>query len=133
MIKTVAIKSRERTELIDITDAVSQAIRESAVTDGICYLYVPHTTAAITINEGADPAVKGDILRTLNKLVPLEGDYRHMEGNAAAHVKSTLVGAALFVIVEDGKPILGTWQSVYFCEFDGPRHRRIVLKIIATP
>ncbi|MGE5237415.1 MAG: secondary thiamine-phosphate synthase enzyme YjbQ [Chloroflexota bacterium] len=129
MLKTLNVRSRERTEFIDITEAVSQSVRESGLTDGICHIYVPHTTAAVTINEGADPSVKRDILTTLNRLVPFDGDYRHMEGNAAAHVKSTVVGASLFVIVEEGKLLLGTWQSVYFCEFDGPRHRRVILKL----
>jgi secondary thiamine-phosphate synthase enzyme len=129
MLKTLNVRSRERTEFIDITEAVSQSVRESGLTDGICHIYVPHTTAAVTINEGADPSVKRDILATLNRLVPFDGDYRHMEGNAAAHVKSTVVGASLFVIVEEGKLLLGTWQSVYFCEFDGPRHRRVILKL----
>ncbi len=129
MLKTLNVRSRERTEFIDITEAVSQSVRESGLTDGICHIYVPHTTAAVTINEGADPSVKRDILTTLNRLVPFDGDYRHMEGNAAAHVKSSVVGTSLFVIVEEGKLLLGTWQSIYFCEFDGPRHRRVILKL----
>ncbi len=129
MLKTLNVRSRERTEFIDITEAVSQSVRESGLTDGICHIYVPHTTAGVTINEGADPSVKRDILTTLNRLVPFDGDYRHMEGNAAAHVKSSVVGTSLFVIVEEGKLLLGTWQSIYFCEFDGPRHRRVILKL----
>ncbi len=129
MLKTLNIKSRAKTEFIDITEDIRQIIKESGLKNGICYIYVPHTTAGITINEGADPTVKRDILSTLNRLIPFEGDYQHMEGNSAAHIKSTMVGVSLFVIVEDNRPILGTWQSIYFCEFDGPRHRRVIVKI----
>ncbi len=130
MFKTLNIKSRAKTEFIDITEGVNDAITESGITSGVCYIYVPHTTAGITINEGADASVKRDVLTTLNRLVPFEGDYHHLEGNSAAHIKSTLVGVSSFVVIEDGKPILGTWQSIYFCEFDGPRHRRVIIKII---
>lgn len=131
MFKTLNVKSRAKTEFIDITEDVRELIKESGIKSGACYIYVPHTTAGVTINEGADPSVKRDILVTLNKLVPFEGDYQHMEGNSAAHIKSTLIGVSLFVLVEEGKPLLGTWQSIYFCEFDGPRHRRILVKISA--
>jgi secondary thiamine-phosphate synthase enzyme len=124
------IKSRAKTEFIDITEDINEAIKESGVQSGICYIYIPHTTAGITINEGADPSVKRDIITTLNRLIPFEGDYQHMEGNSAAHIKSTVVGVSQFVVIEDGKAILGTWQSVYFCEFDGPRHRRVIVKIV---
>lgn len=130
MIKTLNIKSRSKTEFIDITDEIHEAIKESGIKSGVCCIYVPHTTAGVTINEGADPSVKRDILTTLNRLIPFEGDYRHMEGNSAAHIKSTLVGASATVLIEDGKAVLGTWQSVYFCEFDGPRHRRAIVRII---
>lgn len=130
MLKTLNIKSRAKTEFIDITMAVNDAVTESGITSGVCCIYAPHTTAGITINEGADASVKRDILTTLNRLVPFEGDYHHMEGNSASHIKSTLVGVSSFVVIEDGKPILGTWQSIYFCEFDGPRHRRVIIKII---
>lgn len=130
MLKTLTIKSRSNTEFIDITEDIHKAIKESGIKSGVCYIYVPHTTAGITINEGADPSVKRDIITTLNKLIPFEGDYQHMEGNSAAHIKSTIIGVSLFVLVEDSKPILGTWQSVYFCEFDGPRHRRVIVKVV---
>ena len=129
MFKTLNIKSKAKTEFIDITDDIQEAIKESGLKSGICYIYVPHTTAGVTINEGADPSVKRDILATLNRLIPFEGDYQHMEGNSAAHIKSTLVGVSQFVVIEEGKALLGTWQSVYFCEFDGPRHRRVIVKI----
>jgi len=127
--KTFNIKSRAKTEFIDITDDINEAIKESGIKSGICYIFIPHTTAGITINEGADPSVKRDIITTLNRLIPFEGDYQHMEGNSAAHIKSTVVGVSHFVVIEDGKALLGTWQSVYFCEFDGPRHRRVIIKI----
>lgn len=130
MLKTLNVKSRSKTEFIDITEDIRGLISEAAVSDGVCYIYVPHTTAGLTINEGADPAVKRDILSTLNKLVPFEGDYQHMEGNSAAHIKSTMVGSSQIVLIEDGKPLLGTWQSIYFCEFDGPRHRRVLIRIM---
>lgn len=129
MVKALNIKSRAKTEFIDITDDVQQAVKESGVKDGICHVYVPHTTAGLTINEGADPSVKRDILTLLNRLIPFEGDYQHMEGNSAAHIKSSLVGVSQAVLIEEGKLLLGTWQSIYFCEFDGPRHRRVVVKI----
>ncbi|HWR90322.1 MAG TPA: secondary thiamine-phosphate synthase enzyme YjbQ [Dissulfurispiraceae bacterium] len=129
MTHTLTIKSRAKTEFIDITDDVQRLVRESGVNSGVCFLYVPHTTAGITINEGADPSVKRDILATVNRLIPFDGDYHHREGNSAAHIKSTIVGVSLFVLIEDGNPQLGTWQSVYFCEFDGPRHRRVLVRV----
>lgn len=129
MHKTLNIKSRAKTEFIDITEDIRQIIKESGVKYGICHIYVPHTTAGITINEGADPSVKRDILALLNRLIPFEGDYQHIEGNSAAHIKSTIIGVSTSVIIEDNRPLLGTWQSIYFCEFDGPRHRRAIVKI----
>ena len=129
MLTTVNIRSKAKTEFIDITDEVQKIIRESGVKTGVCHLYVPHTTAAVTINEGADPSVKRDILATLNRVIPFDGDYHHVEGNSAAHIKSTLVGVTEVLLIEDGKPVLGTWQSVYFCEFDGPRHRRVLVRV----
>lgn len=130
MTKTLTVKSRIKTEFIDITEEVRNVINESGIKSGICYLYVPHTTAGITINEGADPSVKRDMLTSLMRLIPFEGDYHHVEGNSPAHIKSTIVGVSLFVLIEDSKPLLGTWQSIYFCEFDGPRHRRVIVKIV---
>jgi secondary thiamine-phosphate synthase enzyme len=128
--KTISVKSRTRTEFIDITDEVKRVVAESSVKEGLCILYVPHTTAGITINEGADNSVRRDILTAINKLIPFEGDYQHLEGNSAAHIKSTLTGVSLTLIIHEGKPALGTWQSVYFCEYDGPRHRKVLVKII---
>ncbi len=121
------VKSGSRTQLIDITADVQAALRDAGVRDGICMIYVPHTTAAVTINENADPTVKSDILKILNQVIPFEAGYGHMEGNSAAHIKSTLVGASEMVAVRNGKLQLGTWQGLFFCEFDGPRRRRVHL------
>ncbi len=121
------VKSGSRTQLIDITSDVQAALREAGVRDGLCMIYVPHTTAAVTINENADPTVKSDILKILNQVIPFEANYGHMEGNSAAHIKSTLVGASELVAVRKGKLQLGTWQGLFFCEFDGPRRRRVHL------
>ncbi len=130
MTKNINIKTRTRTEFMDITSEIQQVIDEAGIKNGICCLYVPHTTAGITINEGADPSVVSDIQRTLSKLIPNNLNYSHMEGNSDAHIKSTVVGASKTVIIDDGKLLLGTWQSIFFCEFDGPRHRRILVKLI---
>ena len=126
----LTVKTRSRTELIDITSDVSQLVRKSGISEGICLLYVPHTTAAVTINESADPSVKSDILMILNQIVPWEAKYRHMEGNSPAHVKSTMVGASELVAVENGSLVLGTWQGIFFCEFDGPRTRKIHVRFL---
>jgi secondary thiamine-phosphate synthase enzyme len=131
MVRYLNVKSRHRNEFIDITARVEEVLRESGIKSGVCYIYVPHTTAGITINEGADPSVQHDILNTLSNVIPREGGYRHMEGNSDAHIKSSLVGASQYVIIDEGKLMLGTWQSVFFCEFDGPRHRRVALKFIS--
>ncbi len=130
MTKNINIKTRTRTEFVDITSEIQQVIDEAGIKDGICCMYVPHTTAGITINEGADPSVVSDIQRTLSKLIPNNLNYSHMEGNSDAHIKSTVVGASKTVIIDDGKLLLGTWQSIFFCEFDGPRHRRVLVKLI---
>lgn len=128
--KNIEIRTSRRVEFVDITAKVERLIRESQIENGMCVLFVPHTTAGITINEGADPSVRQDVIETLNKLVPFEGNYSHLEGNSPAHIKSTLVGCSQVVIVEKGKMLLGTWQSIYFCEFDGPRNRKVFVKII---
>ncbi len=124
------VKSGSKTELIDITSRVREAVSSAGVKEGICMVYVPHTTAAVTINENADSSVKRDILMVLNDMVPWKADYRHAEGNSPAHVKSTLVGASELVAVEDGKPVLGTWQGIFFCEFDGPRSRKVHVRFL---
>jgi secondary thiamine-phosphate synthase enzyme len=125
----IQVKTRTRNELVDITGQVEKVVEESGVAEGICVLAVPHTTAAVTVNENADPSVKADIIAKLNELVP-EGDrYRHMEGNADAHIKATLVGPSETLLVKGGQLSLGTWQGVFFCEFDGPRTRRVIIRV----
>ena len=127
----LTLRTGNRTELLDITDSLAKLVRDSKVRSGLLTVFVPHTTAAVTINENADPSVQQDILQELNRLVPLQGPYRHTEGNSAAHVKSTLVNPSQLLLIDDGRLALGTWQGVYFCEFDGPRTRKIWVKIIA--
>jgi secondary thiamine-phosphate synthase enzyme len=124
-VETLEVKTRSRTEFRDITDQLQRVVADSDVEQGFCRVFVPHTTAAVTINENADPAVQRDILKELNKIVPFEDDYSHAEGNSAAHIKSSLVGCSLTVLVEDGRLALGTWQGIYLCEFDGPRNRQV--------
>jgi len=126
----INVRTRSRTELVDITGPLVRLLRESMVTDGLMVIFVPHTTAAVTINENADPSVQQDILTDLNRLIPLKGSYRHTEGNSDAHIKSTLLGASQTIFIQEGKLALGTWQGVYFCEFDGPRSRKVWVKII---
>jgi secondary thiamine-phosphate synthase enzyme len=130
MVKYINVRSRSRIEFIDITGMVQEVVDAAGVTTGICFLYVPHTTAGITINEGADPSVQRDIQHSLSRLIPHELNYSHREGNADAHIKSTLVGTSVQVIIDEGKLLLGTWQSIFFCDFDGPRHRRIAVTFI---
>jgi secondary thiamine-phosphate synthase enzyme len=128
---TLPVKTRNKTEFVDITADVREAVGKESISDGICMIYVPHTTAAVTINESADPSVKSDILMVLNDTVPWKADYRHAEGNSPAHVKSSLVGASELVAIADGKLVLGTWQGIFFCEFDGPRSRKVYLQLIS--
>jgi len=130
MIRHLRVKTNARTELVDITQGVQRLVAESGVRSGVCYLYVPHTTAGVTINENSDPNVGRDILKELNRVIPFDDDYGHSEGNSAAHIKSTLVGISKSVLVEDGRLALGTWQAVFFCEFDGPRDRRVMIKVM---
>lgn len=129
---TLSVRSHRRNEMIDITGEVQAELSRSKIRHGICILYVPHTTAGITINEGADPAVCEDILGKLSDLVPAHAGYRHMEGNADSHIKATLTGSSVTLLVEDGRLALGTWQRVFFCEFDGPRSRRVWVRIWGT-
>jgi len=126
----LSVKTREHTELIDITADINQLIQKSGTDQGLCMIYVPHTTAAVTINESADPSVKSDILMILNQIIPWEANYRHLEGNSPAHIKSTLVGSSELIAIENRRLILGTWQGVFFCEFDGPRTRKVDVRII---
>jgi len=127
--KNINVKSGSRTEFLNITQKVQQVVKESGVKSGICYVYVPHTTAAVTINEGADPSVVQDILSELNRLIPRNGNYLHMEGNSDAHIKTSLIGSSETVIVEGAKLQLGTWQAIFFCDFDGPRDRQVIVKV----
>jgi secondary thiamine-phosphate synthase enzyme len=129
---TLEIISRQQVEMIDLTAKIRGLIDTSGVREGLAVLFVPHTTAAVTINENADPDVTSDLVMELNRIVPFEDGYRHLEGNSAAHLKSSLVGASETLIIADGKPVLGTWQGIYFCEFDGPRHRQLQVQIISA-
>ena len=130
MIETFGVTTRQRIELVDITGQVRAALRKFDVTSGACFIFVPHTTAAVTINEDADPSVGRDINSILSRLVPAGAGYEHSEGNADAHAKAALVGSSVIVPVEDGDLVLGTWQGIFFCEFDGPRNRKVLVKSI---
>ncbi|MDZ7333298.1 MAG: secondary thiamine-phosphate synthase enzyme YjbQ [candidate division KSB1 bacterium] len=125
-----SISTSSRTELVNIDHLIREAIAESGVKDGICCVFVPHTTAGIIINENTDPNVAVDILKELNKTIPFNDHYAHVEGNSAAHIKSSLVGCSISIIIENGRPKFGTWQSVFFCEFDGPRRRKVWIKVL---
>jgi len=127
---SIKVTTRSRTEMVDITGSVQKEISKSKVEEGICMVYVPHTTAGMTINEGADPAVCEDIIGKLNDLVPPNAGYRHMEGNSDSHIKASIMGSSVSIIVEEGRLVLGTWQKIFFCEFDGPRSRRVYIKTI---
>jgi secondary thiamine-phosphate synthase enzyme len=130
--QTFGIKTQKQTQMIDITSAIKRVVAEAGVREGLCTVFIPHTTAGVTINENADPAVQRDMLMEINKIVPLHDNYKHMEGNSAAHLKSTLFGCSRNVIVADGQLCLGTWQSVFFCEFDGPRERNVWVQVTGT-
>lgn len=124
------LKTNTRNELVDITDKVKRYISESAIENGLCFIFCPHTTGAVTINENADPTVTEDILYSLSKISPIESSHKHLEGNSDSHVKASIIGASELIAVENGKLVLGIWQGIYFCEFDGPRSRKVFLKII---
>jgi secondary thiamine-phosphate synthase enzyme len=128
----LTVTSHQKTEFIEITADTQRLVEKSGVQNGICMLFVPHTTAAITINENADPTVKSDILGVLNHVIPWEADYRHMEGNSPAHIKASLMGASELIAVENGRLVLGTWQGIFFCEFDGPRTRNVHIHLIGS-
>lgn len=127
---TLEVISRQREEFIDISAQVRQAIHNAGVNQGIACLHVPHTTAAVTINENADPDVLHDLLLGLERLAPRDAGYRHAEGNSDAHIKSSLLGVDQTLLIENGEPVLGTWQGIYFAEFDGPRHRRLHIRML---
>jgi secondary thiamine-phosphate synthase enzyme len=133
-LKEISLQTRERTEFVKLDREIAKFVAESGVADGVCYVFVPHTTAGVMINEGADPSVVRDIGAKLAELVPREGPYAHAdaERNADSHIKATLVGSSVAVPVKDGEPMLGRWQSVFFCEFDGPRRRQILLRMFGS-
>jgi secondary thiamine-phosphate synthase enzyme len=128
-VERLQVRTHERSELIDITSEVARVVRASGVQEGGCTVFVPHTTAAVTINENADPSVVRDILAEMEKVVPFQAGYAHAEGNSAAHIKSSLFGCSLQLVVAGGRPALGTWQGIYFCEFDGPRSRTVFVQV----
>ena len=127
---TLNVRTDKHTQMKDITGQVRDAVRESGVKDGICMVFIPHTTAAVTINENADPDVVRDFTTEIGKIVPWEDGYYHFEGNSAAHLKSSMIGFSEQIIIEDGRLVLGTWQGIYFCEYDGPRSRKVLVKIL---
>ncbi len=129
-IYTIEVQTRQRSHFVDITPEVERIVSKSGVKEGTARIFTLHTTAGLTINENADPTVVEDILMELDKIVPLYDGYRHMEGNSAAHIKSSLFGVSLSVFISGGRLVLGTWQSIYFCEFDGPRQRKVLVKVI---
>ena len=129
--KKIDVRTSSRTELIDITGLIQKAVDEVGLRDGLVVVFVPHTTAAVTINENADPTVQRDILYEINKVIPFQDGYHHLEGNSAAHIKASMFGSSETIIVQNGQLQLGTWQGIYFCEFDGPRHRRVWLQFIS--
>lgn len=133
MLIKLNVDTAEHTQMVDITGLIQKAVEESGVRTGICTVFVPHTTAAVTINENADPDVVRDFMAELNKIVPWEDGYRHLEGNSAAHLKASLIGFSQQVIIEKGKLALGTWQGIYFCEYDGPRSRSVYVKLTEDP
>ena len=130
MLKRIPVKTNTQNQILDITIHIEKIVEESKVSEGICYIFVPHTTAGITINENADPSVKSDILMELNKIIPFKDNYSYNEGNSAAHIKASLMGFSQNIIINKGKLVLGNWQGICFCEFDGPRSRNLYVKII---
>ena len=126
----IHLNTRSRTEMMDITSLVQKEVTKAEIQDGLCVVYVPHTTAGVTINEGADPDVCEDIETRMNELAPRHGGYRHAEGNADSHIKASLTGNSVSLLVENGKLVLGTWQKIFFFEFDGPRSRKVYVKVV---
>jgi secondary thiamine-phosphate synthase enzyme len=130
MAEEISLSTSKRNELIDITNKVKEIVKQNKIKQGICIVYCPHTTAAITINESADPDVQRDILVNLSKLIPENNDYQHAEGNSDSHIKSSIIGASEILIIKDANLVLGTWQNIYFAEFDGPRQRKVIVEIL---
>ncbi len=127
-----AVSSSQQTQIIDITAQLQSIVSSNGIREGVCHVFIPHTTAGITINENADPDVKADILMEINKIVPFQDNYRHMEGNSAAHIKASLFGSSQVILIQNGRIQLGTWQGVFFCEFDGPRSRNVWVNLIKS-
>jgi len=130
MLRKLSIRTSKRVEFVDITSELRQLIKYSNIKEGIAVVYVPHTTCGVTINEHADPSVASDMIAQLERLIPEKGSYKHLEGNSDAHIKASLFGSSVTIIVENGELLLGTWQGVFLCEFDGPRHREVYVKIL---
>ena len=130
MLIKLSVSTTQHTQMLDITDRIRKAVEDSGIRDGICTVFIPHTTAAVTINENADPDVVRDFTTEINKLVPWEDGYRHMEGNSAAHLKASMIGFSQQIIIDGGRLLLGTWQGVWFCEYDGPRRRSVYVKLM---
>jgi secondary thiamine-phosphate synthase enzyme len=130
MLTKLSVNTSKHTQMLNITDMVQKAVEDSGVRSGVCTVFIPHTTAAVTINENADPDVVRDFTTEIDKLVPWEDGYQHMEGNSAAHLKASMIGFSEQIIIEDGRLVLGTWQGVYFCEYDGPRRRNVYVKLM---
>ena len=130
MLKEITIKTNTQTQILDITAQVQNVVSESGITEGLCCVFIPHTTAGVTINENADPSVKQDIVMELNKVIPFDDNYSHLEGNSAAHIKASIIGSSVNIPVKNNYLLLGTWQGICFCEFDGPRQRHFYVKII---
>lgn len=130
MLEKLEIKTQKKVDLIDITSPIKKVIVKSGVQEGICIIFVPHTTAGVTINENADPDVIRDIIESINKIVPFDASYKHSEGNSPAHIKSSLFSPDHTLIIENGTLSLGVWQGIYFCEFDGPRNRKLFVKVL---
>jgi secondary thiamine-phosphate synthase enzyme len=129
MFEELSVKTEKQVEFIDITNEIQNKVKNSEVEDGMLHIHIPHTTAAVTINENADPDVTTDIKKEINKIIPFDDNYAHLEGNSAAHIKSSLFGVDQNIIIKNNKLLLGTWQGIYFCEFDGPRTRKVYLKL----
>ena len=130
MLKEIAIKTNTQTQILDITAQVQKVVSESGIAEGLCCVFIPHTTAGVTINENADPSVKQDIVMELNKVIPFDDNYSHLEGNSAAHIKASIIGSSVNIPLKNNNLLLGTWQGICFCEFDGPRTRKYYVKIM---
>ena len=130
MLVKLSVSTSKHTQMVDITHLIQKAVADSGIREGICTVFIPHTTAAVTINENADPDVVRDFTTEINKIVPWEDGYRHMEGNSAAHLKASMIGFSQQIIIEEGRLLLGTWQGIWFCEYDGPRRRSVYVKLM---